>query len=134
MYCPSDTVVLDTASVVQYSLTGVLHDIAIPNWLLVKELRSKLLSPQHWAQTTHYFKPLPRGTWCSISHDCIQLHWNQRRFTKTVKLDVSGANIAMHTSSSYKAFHTFCTRYEVEVDEDNPIVGYTTHLIPDERQ
>ena len=38
----------------------------------------------------------------------------------------------MHTAPSYKAFHTFCTRCEVEVDEDNPIIGYTTHLILDD--
>jgi hypothetical protein len=112
---------------------GVPHDIVIPNGLYVKESPSRLLSPQHWAQTAQDFKPLPRGTWCSTYHDCIQLHWNQRRFTKTVKLDVGGANIAtMYTAPSYKAFHTFCTRCEVEVDEDNPIVGYTTHLIPDD--
>jgi hypothetical protein len=111
---------------------GVLHDIVIPNGLYVKESPSKLLSPQHWAQTAQDFKP--RGTWCSTYHDCIQLHWNQRRLAKTVKLDVGGANIAtMHTAPSYKAFHTFCTRCEVEVDEDNPIIGYTTHLIPDDK-
>jgi hypothetical protein len=73
---------------------AVLHDIVIPNGLHVKESPSKLLSPQHWAQTAQDFKPLPRDTWCSTYHDCIQLHWNQRRFTKTVKLDVGGANIA----------------------------------------
>jgi hypothetical protein len=113
---------------------GVLHDIVIPNGLYVKESPSKLLSSQHWAQTAQDFKPLPRRLWCSTYHDSIQLHWNQRRFTKTVKLDLGGANIAtMHTAPSYKAFHSFCTRCEVEVDEDNPIVGYTTHLIPDNK-
>jgi hypothetical protein len=112
---------------------GVSHDTVIPNGLYVKESPSKLLSPQRWAQTAQDFKPLPRGTWCSTYRDCIQLYWNQRRFTKTVKLDVGGANnITMHTDPSYRTFHTFCNRCEVEVDEDNPIVGYTTHLIPED--
>jgi hypothetical protein len=110
---------------------GVLHDIVIPNGLYVKESPSKLLPPQHWAQTAQDFKPLPRGTWCSTCLDCIQLHWNQRRFTKTVKLDVRGANITtMQSAPSYMVSHTFCSRCKVEVD---PIVGYTTHLIPDDK-
>jgi hypothetical protein len=49
-----------------------------------------------------------------------------------VKLDVgSGHTATMYTALSYMASHAICTRCEVEVDEDNPIVGYTTHLIPD---
>jgi hypothetical protein len=43
--------------------TGVPHDLVIPNGLYVKDSPSKLLSPQHWAQTAQDFKPLPRGTW-----------------------------------------------------------------------
>ena len=47
---------------------GVPHDIVIPNGLYVKDSPSKLLSPQHWAQTARDSKPLPRGTWCSTYH------------------------------------------------------------------
>lgn len=50
-----------------------------------------------------------------------------------IKLDVGGSNNATkHTAPSCKAFDAFCTRCEVEVNEDNPIVGYATHLILDE--
>ncbi|KAI2501071.1 hypothetical protein MHU86_13425 [Fragilaria crotonensis] len=63
--------------------TGVPHDIVIPHGLYVKDSPSKLLSPQHWAQTAQDFKPLPRGTWCATYHDSIQLHWAQRQHTKT---------------------------------------------------
>jgi hypothetical protein len=113
--------------------TGVPHDIVIPNGLYVKDSPSKLLSPQHWAQTAQDFKPLPRGTWCSTYHDCIQLHWAQRKHTKTVRLNEGSGNIAtMYTAPSYKAFTTFCTMCEVDVDEDDPIINMETHLIPDD--
>ncbi|KAI2493485.1 hypothetical protein MHU86_21066 [Fragilaria crotonensis] len=91
---------------------GVTHDIVIPNGLYVKDSPSKLLSPQHWAQTAQDFKPLPRGTWCSTYHDCIQLHWAQRQHTKTVRLTKGSGNIAtMYTAPSYKAFSTFCNMW-----------------------
>ena len=112
---------------------GVPHDWVIPDGLYVKESPSKLLSPQHWAQTAQDFKPLPRGTWCSTYHDCIQLQWAQRKFTKTVKLSKDSGNIAtMYTSPSYKAFTTFCNMCEVELDEDDPIITMVNHLIPDD--
>lgn len=112
--------------------TGVPHDIVIPNGLYVKDSPSKLLSPQHWAQTAQDFKPLPRGTWCATYHDSIQLHWAQRQHTKTVKLNKESGNIAtMYTAPSYKAFSTFCNMCEVELDEDDPIISMETHLIPD---
>ena len=112
---------------------GITHDIVIPNGLYVKESPSKLLSPQHWAQTAQDFKPLPRGTWCSTYHDCIQLHWAQRKHTKTVKLSEGSGNIAtMYTAPSYKAFSIFCNMCEVEMDEDDPIINMVTHLIPDD--
>ncbi|KAI2511676.1 hypothetical protein MHU86_2742 [Fragilaria crotonensis] len=112
---------------------GVPHDIVIPNGLYVKDSPSKLLSPQHWAQTAQDFKPLPRGTWCSTYHDCIQLHWAQRKHTKTVRLTKGSGNIAtMYTAPSYKAFSTFCNMCEVEQDEDDPIISMVTHLIPDD--
>jgi len=112
---------------------GVPHDLVIPNGLYVKDSPSKLLSPQHWAQTAQDFKPLPRGTWCSTYHDCIQLHWAQRQHTKTVRLTKGSGNIAtMYTAPSYKAFSTFCNMCEVELDEDDPIISMVTHLIPDD--
>ena len=112
---------------------GVPHDLVIPNGLYVKDSPSKLLSPQHWAQTAQDFKPLPRGTWCSTYHDCIQLHWAQRQHTKTVRLTKGSGNIAtMYTAPSYKAFSTFCNMCEVEQDEDDPIISMVTHLIPDD--
>jgi hypothetical protein len=62
----------------------------------------------------------------------IQLHWAQRKHTKTVRLNEGSGNIAtMYTAPSYKAFTTFCSMCEVEVDEDDPIINMETHLIPD---
>ncbi|KAI2498012.1 hypothetical protein MHU86_16510 [Fragilaria crotonensis] len=113
--------------------TGVPHDIVIPHGLYVKDSPSKLLSPQHWAQTAQDFKPLPRGTWCATYHDSIQLHWAQRQHTKTVRLNQGSGNIAtMYTAPSYKAFNTFCNMCEVGLDEDDPIINMETHLIPDD--
>ncbi|KAI2512113.1 hypothetical protein MHU86_2200 [Fragilaria crotonensis] len=113
--------------------TGVPHDIVIPHGLYVKDSPSKLLSPQHWAQTAQDFKPLSRGTWCATYHDSIQLHWAQRQHTKTVRLNQGSGNIAtMYTAPSYKAFTTFCNMCEVGLDEDDPIINMETHLIPDD--
>jgi len=113
---------------------GVPHDWVIPNGLYVKDSPSKLLSPQHWAQTAQDFKPFPRGTWCSTYHDCIQLQWAQRKFTKTVRLSGDSGNVAtLYTAPSFKAFSTFCNMCEVERDEDDPIINMDSHLIPDDQ-
>ena len=112
---------------------GASHDWVIPGGLCVKDSPSKLLSPQYWAEEALDFKPLPRGTWCSTYHACIQLQWAQRKHTKTVRLSKRCGNIAtMHTAPSYKAFITFCNMCEVELDEDDPIINLETHLIPDD--
>jgi len=44
---------------------GVSHEVNLPGSYYVPWSTSKLLSPQHWAQTAKDNKPMPRGTWCA---------------------------------------------------------------------
>ena len=53
---------------------GIVHNIEIPNSLYVKESPSKLLSPQHWAQTVKDHQPRQHGTWCATYDDKVVLH------------------------------------------------------------
>jgi hypothetical protein len=54
---------------------------------------TRLLSPQHWAQVAKDNYPLPHGTWCGTFDDTIVLQWKQRRFTRTILLDVGETNV-----------------------------------------
>jgi hypothetical protein len=96
---------------------GVARTITIPNTYHVPDAPTRLLSPQHWAQQVKDNKPLPRGTWCATYEDEVVLQWDQRKYTKTVKLDPTRSNVAiMWTAPGY-------TRYQdyIQLDDECPV-------------
>ena len=70
------------------------HTFTIPNTYYIANAPTRILSPQHFAQQMQDHKPHVEGTGCTTMSTTIVLFWNQRKFTKTVKLDPK-LNIAM---------------------------------------
>ena len=80
--------------------------ILLPNSIYVPTSPSRLLSPQHWAQTTEG----PTRPWCVTTHKEVTLHWDGTR-VKTMPLDKSTGNVAtMYTVPDYTAYQTFVER------------------------
>ena len=73
---------------------NMLQTFTIPNTYYIANAPTRILSPQHLAQQMQDHKPYAEGTGCTTTSSTIVLFWNQRKFTKTVKLDPK-LNIAM---------------------------------------
>jgi hypothetical protein len=111
---------------------GSAQTLLIPNLFYVPLSTIRLLSPQHMAQQMNDHFPTRRGTWCATYDDAISLQWDQRRHTKTVKLDPKSSNVGTIWSvPGYQAHDHFCSNmaklddnwdntpqcYEVNLDE-----------------
>ena len=73
---------------------NIVHTFTIPNTYYIANAPTRILSPQHFAEQMQDHKPHAEGTGCTTTSTTIVLFWNQRKFTKTVKLDPK-LNIAM---------------------------------------
>ena len=118
---------------------GVKHDVIIPGSYYVPEASSRLLSPQHWAQTAKDNKPKPRGTWCATYDDSIELWWGQRKYKRTLPLDPKETNVGtMQSAPGYKRYSAFCSEIG-EDDEDYDVqddVAFPSesHTVTDDEQ
>jgi hypothetical protein len=87
---------------------GKIHSILIPNSYYNKESPYRLFSPQHFSQSADDHFPKQYGTWCGTYDDAIVLHWDQRRYTRTIKLDAA-SNIGLFSSApGFSHFSAFC--------------------------
>ena len=86
---------------------GVKHKLRIPNSLYVKKSPTRLLSPQHWAQESKDHFPKKNGTWCATYDSYVVLHWNQNKFTKTVRLDKNTNVATMSSAPGFKKYRAF---------------------------
>ena len=59
---------------------GKVHNFILPNTYYSSSVETRLLSPQHWAQT----RKKGRDTYCVTYHDLI---WNKDKFQITAPLD-----------------------------------------------
>ena len=66
---------------------GQSHRFTLPNSYFIAKAPSRILCPQHLAQTAKDNFPLPLGTGEVTGDEYIQLFWNQRKYVKTIKLD-----------------------------------------------
>ena len=86
---------------------NINHTFVIPNTYYIAAAPTRILSPQHFAQQMQDHKPHAEGTGCMTTSMTIVLFWDQRKFTKTVKLDPK-LNIAMTNAAPgikhYKAY------------------------------
>ena len=63
---------------------GMDHKLVIGGAMLVKSLRTRLLSPQHWAQVADDNYPKPDGTLCITKADSLVMKWDQLKYIKTL--------------------------------------------------
>jgi hypothetical protein len=100
---------------VQWYITdddGRTHFIILPNTSDVPTADIRILSPQHWAQTTNDL----RGTLCVTYGDCFLLKWDKKRFRKTIPISLSTTkNVGIMTSAVGNNNHlSYCSILESE--------------------
>jgi hypothetical protein len=104
---------------------GTSQTLLIPNSFYVPSSTIRLLSPQHMAQQMKQMNdhfPMRRGTWCAMYDDAITLQWNQRKYTKRVKVDPESSNVGTIWSvPGYQAHNRFCVNMATLVDDWNGI-------------
>ena len=66
---------------------GQSHRFTLPNSYFIAKAPSRIVCPQHLAQTAKDNFPLPLGTGEVTGDEYIQLFWNQRKYVKTMMLD-----------------------------------------------
>jgi hypothetical protein len=113
---------------------GVPHPFVLPNSLFVPGATSRLLSPQHWAQVAKDSYPVPHGTWCGTFDDTIVQQWEQRRFMRTILLDVGETNVGtLYTTPGYARYEAFCAEGGIyDDDPDSDFVVFDCNLVSDD--
>ena len=109
---------------------GQSHRFTLPNSYYVATAPSRILCPQHLAQTAKDNYPLPLGTGEVTGDEYIQLFWDQRKHVKTIKLDPV-RNIGMtHTAPGIHRYTDFLAQHAITTP-DGPCC-FDTHVIPDD--
>ena len=109
---------------------NIIHTFIIPNTYYITAAPTRILSPQHFAQQMQDHKPHAEGMGCTTTSTTIVLFWEQRKFTKTIKLDPK-LNIAMmSTAPGIKQYKAYLMNQE-EVPNRNASV-FETHIIPED--
>ena len=86
-----------------------IQTLTIPNIYYIANAPTMILSPQHFVQQMQDHKPHVEGTGCTTMSTTIVLFWNQRKFTKTVKLNPR-LHIAMtNTAPGIKQYKSYIT-------------------------
>jgi hypothetical protein len=62
---------------------GKIHSFILPNTYYSPSVETRLLSPQHWAQT----RKKGRDSYCITYHDAIIMRWNEDKYQITASLD-----------------------------------------------
>jgi hypothetical protein len=104
---------------------GMPYVIKLPGSLYVPTSPSRLLSPQHWAQTASGDEP-----WCETYHNEVRLLWNGGQRKKTAKLSTQTGNVAtIYTDPGFQAYHTFMEEAGLKEPED--LVVFNQNLVSD---
>jgi hypothetical protein len=101
--------------------TGRTHTLTLPETYYSASVQTRLLSPQHWAQTAKQGK----GTKCTTYHDSIILSWDQGKFKRTIPL--SSSNVGVITAPpGIQRFMDTCKRTIIS----HPLLSFpaTVHL------
>ncbi len=120
---PSNTKIVGINGTTEASLVGTVrwdieddlgrvHQITLPGTYYSASARSRLLSPQHWAQQAEDNYPAPNGTWCATYAKKIKLYWDQQKYTRTVYLNPRSNVGVLRTAPSVEKFSKTCTRIE----------------------
>ena len=107
-----------------------VHTFTIPNTYSIANAPTKILSPQNFAQQMQDHKPHVEGTGCTTTSTTIVLFWNQRKCTKTVKLDPK-LHIAMtNTVPGIQLYKSYIMSQGDEPNKHTHV--FETHIIPEE--
>jgi hypothetical protein len=119
---------------------GRIHDIILPNTYYSVKAESRLLSPQHWAQTAEN----GRGTHCTTYHDAIVLEWNNQEVKKTMPINKMTRNVGIiSTNAGIIGYLHECEKHErvhqaiafpatIEKDDDLPVVTDDKEVLEDQ--
>ena len=109
---------------------NIIHTFVIPNTYYITAAPTSILSPQHFAQQMQYHSPHAEGTGCMTTSMAIVLFWDQRKFTKTVKLDPK-LNIAMmNTAPGIKHYKDYLMNQEGMSNQNASV--FETQIIPED--
>ena len=109
---------------------NIIHTFVIPNTYYITAAPTRILSAQHFAQHMQDHKPHTEGTGCTTTSMAIVLFWDQRKFTKTVKLDPK-LNIAMmNTALGIKHYKPYLMNQEGMSNQNASV--FKTHIIPED--
>ena len=109
---------------------NIIHMFVIPNMYYIIAAPTRTLSPQHFAQQMQDQIPHTEGMGCTTTSMTIVLFWNQRKFTKTVKLDPK-LNIAMtNTAPGIKQYKSYPMNQEQTPNQNAS--DFETHIIPED--
>ncbi|KAL7563769.1 hypothetical protein ACA910_020453 [Epithemia clementina (nom. ined.)] len=110
--------------------TGQVHDIRLRGTYLVPKAPTRLLAPQHWAQTARDHAPIQEGTGCLTTSKEIILFWKQRQFKKTIPLSAT-TNVGVTTTApGIKTYQAYCT--QVREQHETVPVCFITMVSDDE--
>ncbi|KAL7580972.1 hypothetical protein ACA910_005786 [Epithemia clementina (nom. ined.)] len=95
--------------------TGQVHNICLRGTYLVRKAPTRLLAPQHWAQTARNHSPIQEGTGCLTTSKEIILFWKQRQHRKTIKLSATTNVEVTTTAPRIKAYQAYCCQVQQQV-------------------
>jgi hypothetical protein len=91
---------------------GKIHNFILPNTYYSSSVETRLLLPQHWAQT----RKKGRDSYCITYHDAIIMRWNKDKYQITAQLDNrKHRNVGVvRSASDIKQYLTACQAIEQE--------------------
>jgi len=114
--------------------SGALHTIKIPNSAFVPQLKTCLLSPQHWAQEANDHHPRPRGTRMENDDRCCILIWGQGKYRKTIPFCDQTNTPVFRTAPSINSYRAFVADFDTLLccSANTHHVTTVAHVIPED--
>ena len=119
---------------------GQVHDEYIPNTFYHKDSPYCLYSPQHVAQVANDNYPIENGTMCITYAKEMQLVWDQRRQTRTIRLDPTTNIFMLKSATTHRSFTAFSNliegalgdRYHMLSPHLDDWNSQSPHIVPDD--
>jgi hypothetical protein len=104
---------------------GKIHSFILPNTYYSSSVETRLLSPQHWAQT----RKKGRDSYCITYHDAIIMRWNKDKYQITAPLDNrEHKNVGVVRSAT--GISQYLTACQV-IDDDCTTIAYPATICMD---
>jgi hypothetical protein len=104
---------------------GKVHNFILPNTYYSSSVETRLLSPQHWAQT----RKKGRDSYCVTYHEAIIMRWNKDKYQITAPLDNrKHRNVGVVRSAP--GIKQYLTTYQA-IDQKNTTLAYPATICMD---